>query len=323
MIRAIAAVAGLTTAWLAYRVRRNRSLERPPIRDADGAPFPTIAVTLSDGEVVDALDTGTGPALLLIPGADGIRETWRYQVVDLAREYRVVSADLRTGISADHTFDRLALDAAEVCAARGVDSCVVVGQSLGGAIAMRLAASRPELVRGVVISNSLARVSYEAVGLNRTLLIPVAMATSRYLPTVLAAATGRLWNRLCVWIFDSSPGGGRIIDYMLWTGPRTVPPAVSRARVRLLAAEDLGPELATIRVPALVVKGPLDTYLPVSWARDIAARIPDAVYEEVPGTGHCSHISMPEVFNRILLEWLSRIDEAAPAVQRPGKEAEA
>jgi pimeloyl-ACP methyl ester carboxylesterase len=322
MIRGLVGAAALTAAWLAYRVRRNRRLVRPPIQDADGVPYPAIPVILSDGEVVEALDTGSGPALLLIPGADGIRETWRFQVTELAREYRVLSANLRTEVAAEHTFDRLALDAVEVCAARGVDSCVVVGQSLGGAIAIRLAASRPDLVRGVVISNSLARVSYEAVGMNRTLLVPVAMATSRYLPTVLARAAGRFWSRLCVWIFDASPGGGRVIDYVLWTGPRTVPPAVSRNRVRLLAPEDLRPELATIRVPALVVKGPLDTYLPVSWARDIAERIPGAVYEEVPGTGHCSHISMPDVFNHILLEWLSRT-HTAPDVQRPGKEAEA
>lgn len=323
MIRAIVSVAAVTAAWLAYRVHRNRSIVRPPVRDASGAPYPAVEVKLSDGEVVEALDVGTGPALLLIPGADGIRETWRYQVPELSERHRVVSADLRSRISADHTFDRLALDAAEVCSARGIESCVVVGQSLGGAIAMRLAALRPELVRGLVISNSLARVSYEAVGLNRTLFIPVAMATSRYLPTVLARAAGLLWSRLCVWIYDSSPGGVRIIDYVLWTGPRTVPPSVSRARVGLLAAEDLRPELEAIRVPTLVVKGPLDTYLPVSWARDIAARIPNAVYEEVPGTGHCSHISMPEVFNRILLGWLSRIDEAAPVVQPTGKEADA
>jgi 3-oxoadipate enol-lactonase len=79
--------------------------------------------------------------------------------------------------------------------------------------------------------------------------------------------------------------------------------------VDLLKQEDLRPELGAIRAPALVLKGPLDRYTPVAWSKEIAALIPGARYVEIAGTGHCSHISMPEVFNRTLLGWLSEIDK--------------
>ena len=77
----------------------------------------------------------------------------------------------------------------------------------------------------------------------------------------------------------------------------------------MLRGEDLRPELEHLDVPALVVKGPCDTYVPVDWSRDIASRIPRAEYVEIPTTGHCSHISMPEEFNAVLADWLDRVDE--------------
>lgn len=303
----------LLLSWLVYRVRANRRLVRPPVVDDDGRPYDPCEIRLSGGDTVPSIDTGPGagispsPAILLIPGADGMRETWRYQIPVLARRFRVVAPDLRTDIPEGGTFDLLCRDAADILAARGVSDVVVVGQSLGGAIALRFALLYPERVGGLVVVNSLARVSYGHVGLNRTLLVPVAMATTRYLPTVLAGWLARLWSRLEVWMFDRSPGSERVIDYALWTGPRTVPARVSSARVDLLKGEDLRPRLAEIRAPTLVVKGPRDHYVPAAWSREIAGLIPGARYVEVPGTGHVSHISMPDTFNRILLDWLDEI----------------
>jgi pimeloyl-ACP methyl ester carboxylesterase len=230
----------------------------------------------------------------------------------------VLAPDLRTEFPEGTTFDRLARDLEEVLDARGVERAVVVGQSLGGAIAMRFAASRPARVRGLAVVNSLARVSYAHVGLNRTLLAPVAMATTRYLPTIVARWFAWLWSRLEVWVFDASPGFERVVDYVLWSGPRTVAPRVSSARVNLLKGTDLGPELPRISVPTLVMKGPHDTYVPVAWSKQIAGAIPGARYAEVPRTGHCSHISMPDTFNRILFDWIDGIGESTRSREAEG-----
>ena len=310
-------VALLLLSWFVYRRRANRRLVRPPVLDETGRPYDRIEVRLSDGHTVPLIDTGPGPAglsapaILLIPGADGMRETWRFQIPVLARRYRVLAPDLRTEIPGGATFDLFCRDAGEILDARGVSDAVIVGQSLGGAIALRFAVLDPERTRALVIANSLARVSYDHVGLNRTLLVPVAMATTRYLPTVAARWFARLWSRLEVWMFDGSPGSERVIDYALWTGPRTVPARVSAARVDLLKDEDLRPGLAAIRAPTLVMKGPRDRYVPVAWSREIADLIPRSRYAEVPGTGHVAHISMPDTFNRILLDWLDEIGHTA------------
>lgn len=300
---ALGAVVG-GVAWMRLATRRNNRLVRPPVLDPDGNPYVSNRLQLSDGEIITWIEAGEGPAMLMIPGADGMKETWRYQVPVLARRFHVIAPDLRSRFPDDATFDRFAEDAVELLDFLDIDSAIVIGQSLGGAIAIRLASRYPERVRGLVLANTLARVSYEHVGLNATLLAPVAVTTNRYLPTGAARRLGRLWSRHDVWIYDSSPGWERVVDYVLWTGSRTEPPQISGRRIRLLKPEDLRPELAEIHVPTLVLKGPLDTYTPAVWARDIAERIPGARYVEVDDTGHCSHISMPEEFNRELIAWL-------------------
>lgn len=303
--------------YAVWVVRRNRGLQRPPVVDARGEPLPARRLQLSDGECVAFHDAGTGPAVLLVPGADGIKETFRYQVPALMQDHRVICADLRTRLAPADTLDRFADDLAELLDHLEIPEAAVVGQSLGGAIAMRFAVRHPGRVRALVLSNTLARVSYEHVGLNRAALTPVAMATTRWLPTPVARALARLWSRVAVWIFDDSPGGARVVEYALFTGARTVSPRVSSVRVDRLRRTDLRPEVPAIQAPTLVLKGPRDCYTPPAWAEEIARLIPGSSYVTIPGTGHCSHISMPGSFNRILIDWLA--GTARPA-KTPGEE---
>ena len=307
---------GAGVGWWWAMTRRNAALVRPPVRDATGEALPVGLFEYSDGETVEYIDAGSGAALVWIPGADGPKETFRYQLPSFANRYRVICADLRREFATDAGFDRLVNDVVELLDARGVRRCVLIGTSLGSAISMRFANRFPERLRGVVLCNPLARVSYEHVGLNRSALVPLAMATTRYLPTRLSRDLARYWSRLGVWIFDDSPGRDALIEYALFTGPRTVPPSVSDRRVGRLRRIDLRSGLGDVTVPALVVKGPRDVYCPVDWALEIVELLPDAEYVSIPRTGHCSHISRPGAFNESLEEWLRRLearDEGAPA----------
>ena len=306
----------VTAAYVRFVLTRNKQLVRPPVLGADGAPLPERTFTYSDGQTVDCLvvgpTAGAGPTdrppILLVPGADGMKETFRYQIPALARARRVVCATLRLKLSEEDTFDRMVDDVAELAdellRQDGNDRVVVLGQSLGGAIAMRFAIRYPARVAGLVLSNTMAHIRYDHVGLNRALLAPLAMATTRYLPTGLARLVARAWSRLEVWIYDASPGRKRVVDYALWTGPRTVPSSVSNARVARFGKIDLRPQLPSIRAPTLVLKGPRDHYVPPAWSHEIVSLVPGARYQEVVGTGHCSHLAMPGSFNGLLLGWL-------------------
>ena len=323
---ALGLVAGIYVGLVLWR---NRRLVRPPILGTDGAPIPERTFTLSDGETVDYLDVGPTDAdlegsapglltILLVPGADGMKETFRFQVPALAKRHRVLCVSLRRKLSREDTFDRMVDDVVELAAESGSRRLVLLGQSLGGAIAMRFAIRHPDRVVGLALANTLARIGYEHVGLNRALLAPLAMATTRYLPTGFGRILARVWSRLEVWIYDSSPGSAKVIDYALWTGPRTVPSSVSNARVARLKKIDLRPQLPSVRTPTLVLKGPRDHYVPPAWSHEIVALVPGAQYEEVSGAGHCSHVSMPGSFNSLLLSWLETVVGRVAEPSAPG-----
>ena len=299
---ALLGVAGVAYARSIYR--RNAALERPPVLDGFGDRLTEGEIEYSDGEVVEYIDAGEGHALVWVPGADGPKETFRFQLPRFARDYRVIAADLRAEFEIGADFDRFVEDLLELLDDRGVERFTLIGQSLGSAIGMRFGSLFPERLDGLILCNPLARVSYEHVGLNRTSLIPLAMSTTRYLPTDVSRRLARLWSRMGLWVFDDSPGRDALIENALYTGPRTVPARVSDGRVDRLRGRDLRSELPAIRVPALVVKGPHDVYCPVSWALEIADLLPDCEYVPIPGTGHCSHISRPGAFNQVVASWL-------------------
>jgi pimeloyl-ACP methyl ester carboxylesterase len=300
---AAALVAGLVGVVYSRAVlRRNDSLQRPPVRDPDGNPLPERTFRYSDGEEVSLIDVGEGRTILWIPGADGPKETFRFQLTSFARRYRVVAADLRTRFEEDHDFDRFTDDLCELIDELRAGPVILVGQSLGSAIAMRFAVRYPDRVLGLVLANPVARVSYEHLGLNRVALVPFARASVRYLPTAAAR-----------------PGSDDVIEYALFTGPRTTRSGVSGKRVDLLQEIDLPSQLGSIRAPTLVVKGPTDVYVPEAWALAIAEAIPDARYVTIPGTGHMSHVSMPGAFNQAVDRWLSEVIEPELASESEGE----
>jgi pimeloyl-ACP methyl ester carboxylesterase len=308
--RTAAGLALFLGGYAAWVCRRNRRLLRPPVRDPDGLAYPSRRLAYSDGVEVTYLDAGSGNPIVMIPGADGMKETFRYQVPALDGRHRIIVADMRARHEPGASFDRLADDVAELMDECGVESAVVLGQSLGGAVALRFATRYPERVRGLVISNSLTHITLEHLGLNRTGLIPLARLTIRYLPTAASRAMARLWSRAEVWVFDDSPGWANVVEYVLWTGSRTVPATVSKGRVDLFREVDLRPELRHVRAPTLVVRGDRDFYMPPRWWEEILELVPSSRSAEVPETGHCSHISMPGTFNQTVLEWIREIEAA-------------
>lgn len=77
---------------------------------------------------------------------------------------------------------------------------------------------------------------------------------------------------------------------------KTIDAGVFAASCRNLAALDLGPDLARIRNPTLVVIGEVDSATPAAIGRELAERLPDARAVELDGVGHCPHVHVPDRF---------------------------
>jgi pimeloyl-ACP methyl ester carboxylesterase len=118
-----------------------------------------------DGERVHYLDKGAGPALFLIHGLSGQLRNFAYALVDrLARDFRVVAVD-RPGsgystrpAGADASLRAQAQSLAKVIRALKLDRPLIVGHSLGGAIALAIALDNPDCVSGLALIAPLTEV---------------------------------------------------------------------------------------------------------------------------------------------------------------------
>jgi pimeloyl-ACP methyl ester carboxylesterase len=302
------AVAG---AYLVDRWRRNMAKPPRPLREHRGRTIEPLFVELTGGECVPVIDCGEGPAVVLIPGLTGDSGVFRYQIATLSESYRVIAPNLRVDFNGiEQRFDQFAHDVVTVLDTLGVSTACLLGLSFGGPIAIRFATLYPNRTWGLALTNTLARLDLSHVGLNRTLLIPVARWSSRFLPEPLMRRLADFWGRYGIWVFDPSPGNERIVDYELTT-PVRVPMSVSGARMDTFKNCDLRSDLRRIRQPALVICGTSDTYTPPEWQREMADLLPHSTYVEIEYGGHLLLISHAEEFNEVVLGWLAGVQSAA------------
>ncbi len=311
----------LAGGYLVSRLRRNLAMPPRVLRDHRGSSLEPLLVELDGGECAPVVVAGSGPAVVLIPGLTGESEVFRYQIAALSKHFRVISPNLRVGFEGlEERFDQYAHDVATVLDALGESSACVLGLSFGGPIAIRFATLYPERLWALVLTNTLARLDLSHVGLNRTLLIPVARWTTRLLPEPLMRKLAEVWGEWGVWVFDPSPGNERIIDYEL-TAPVRVPLSVAGARMDTFKGCDLRPDLPGIWQPSLVISGASDTYTLPEWQGEIAGLLPSSTFVAIRNGGHLMLMSHAETFNEVVVNWLVGVLENTKARPRPAESA--
>jgi pimeloyl-ACP methyl ester carboxylesterase len=118
-------------------------------------------VALSTGVTLNVHDEGSGEPILFLHGFPESHRTFRHQLVDLARDHRVVAPDQRgfAGSSkpdavADYATERVVADVFALADALGIGRFTLVGHDWGGAAAWAAALARPDRVARLVIMNA-------------------------------------------------------------------------------------------------------------------------------------------------------------------------
>lgn len=255
---------------------------------------------------------GEGETVLLLNGGLMSMAAWEPVSTTLARERRVLLCDLRGQLLSPGTppvtLGGHVEDLERLLDALGLARVDVVGTSFGAFVAMTLAARRPGRVR------SLAAVT--ATDQLRDEEWPEAQ---RLIDAALEAAAGGDGGR----VFDLIAGSTFSPGYVRAQGPAF---AARRQRIGLLPREwfaslagllgslrglDLRPLLGAIRCPALVVGAQLDSTFPPERSRALAAGIPGARLEIVPGAGHALVVEAPERLLHVVREFWSQSSEGA------------
>ncbi len=279
-----------------------------------------------DGHRVHAVVRGRGEPVLLLHGFGGSVYSWREVLPELARRHRVVAIDLygfgwtdRPETLEPYARDgqvQLALGALD---ALGIDRAHVMGHSYGGALAMTLAATRPERVRSLVLVDAAAPeypnrrrkwvaavpglpwLFVRGIGLREPFVRRV-LRHSYADPAALDEATLDAYR-------ERLRARGAVTAWRGLTAPYDR--LVDRRPVRY---EELD-------LPVLVVWGERDRLVPLEDGKEAASALPRHRFVEIAGVGHAPMEEAPREFLDAVLPFLEDPEEvsgpAAPAAARP------
>lgn len=187
---------------------------------------------------------------------------------------------------ADHAADAAAILDSLNCRA------TVIGCSIGGLIAQRLAADRPDLVRALVLSNSAAKLGtpdswkdrIAAVQAGGTCAIADAVMERWFAPSFRAKPELAMWRNMLA----RSPRDGYI------------------AACHALAGADQTSATARLRLPCLVIAGSEDGASPPEVVRATADLIEGAEFHLIDGAGHLPCVEAPEDMAALLVPYLQK-----------------
>jgi pimeloyl-ACP methyl ester carboxylesterase len=250
--------------------------------DALTAP---IRVVRTSAGTVAYRELGSGPALLLITGADASMDYWPPSFVDaLAAHHKVVVFDnagvgRTSAVSAPAllSITAMASQTSALISALRLRHPAVLGWSMGGMIAQALAVTHPAQVSRLILAAT-------AVGTGKALpLPPYTAAVFSLSPAKQAAVLFPANQAAAARAYLSS-----IQQYPGSYGPSA---ATSRSQVRAvqrwLAGQDPAGRLAgDIQVPTLVAGGTRDQFMPVANDRLLARTVPGAKLLLFDDAGH-------------------------------------
>jgi pimeloyl-ACP methyl ester carboxylesterase len=258
---------------------------------------------------------------VLLHGLGTTRQIWSLVTEPLAAAHRVITLDLPgfgesapvgDGFDLDQVTDRVARALAVHHVSAPFD---LVGHSLGGALALTLAAHRPNLVRRLVLVAP-AGLQRRRTPLPGALLGPGAtglFAARRR----LAALSDLPWGRRLLLAYAAADGATISPGHARMMVEASAPAQRIAAATAVIAQADLMPMLRSTSAPLGLLWGRQDRAVPLALAAEIQTARPDAELEVVEWTGHVPMVERPDAFALALDRVLRRLDKHATSSGAP------
>jgi pimeloyl-ACP methyl ester carboxylesterase len=254
---------------------------------AEGATLPpadTEGHVEHDGARIWWASYGEGPPLILLHGGLGHSGNFAHQVPALVEAgRRVIVVDSRghgrsTRDERPYSYDLMAADLLAVMDHLRVDRAPLVGWSDGACIALALARRAPERVAGVFF-----------FGCN---VDPTGTLELDFTNPLLGRCIGRHTK-----------------DYAALSATPDDFKPFSEAVGRMQASQPdySAADLAQIAVPVRIVQAERDEFIRPEHARYLAATIPGATLQMLPGVSHFAPLQRPALFNATVLDFLGGI----------------
>jgi pimeloyl-ACP methyl ester carboxylesterase len=250
------------------------------------------------------VDEGHGPVLLLLHGLGGNWQNWQANMAGLALRHRVIMPDLPGfGGSAPYpgavTMARYADTIVELLDVLGIESCIFVGNSMGGLLSIEAAVRHPDRVTAILLACS-GGIPLTTLR-HRMALIPGSLALNAILgprPIRRAALKNRLVRHAIAARIVHQPKRIQpvhLLEALDGVGARGFGKAL-RAGLRY----DARHRASHLRCPTLIVWGRHDRLLPIWMGQQLHDHIGHSDFVVWEDTGHCPMIEHPERFNELL-----------------------
>lgn len=269
------------------------------------------------------VDEGDGDeVLLLIHGMAGSAQTWRAVLPQLAKKYRVIAPDLlghgqSSKPRTDYSLGAFAVGLRDLLDELGVESATVVGQSLGGGVAMQFLYQHPDYCR------RLALISSGGLGPDVGLILRLLAAPGAefVMPVIAPSPVLRAGNAVKSWLSSAglrSPRGAE-----MWSAYSSFGDSETRqAFLRTLRSvvDYHGQAVSALNrlnlregLPILAIWGEQDNIIPVDHAYAALEARPDCRLEILPGVGHFAQVEAPDKVIELLDEFISTTEPADPS----------
>lgn len=251
-------------------------------------------------------DAGPGPLVVLLHGFPLDRTMWEFQIGSIGSTYRVLTPDLRghgrsVAPAGTYTIDAMADDVIETLDSLELTAPLVLGGlSMGGYVALSIAARYPERLRALMLMDTKATADTpDAARVREDLAREVERGNS--VQPVVQAMLPRLF----------APGNRtRRADRLTRLGEqmmRTPALGVIGALRGLALRPDRTADLARITCPTLALVGAEDAITPPADMKAIASKVPNARYVEVPEAGHLAPLENPTAVDAAILDFLKSL----------------
>jgi pimeloyl-ACP methyl ester carboxylesterase len=253
---------------------------------------------------------GTGVPLVFIHGALLNSDLWVRQIETFSDLFQCVGYDLRghgrTGPSDLRRYNvgTFADDLADVLDALELRRPILCGLSMGGMIAQSFAAKYPERVRALVLCDTgvstchylTDRILNGAIGLVTPTATLFGVSEFRQFTHIINQCFGDH-----SWVAQTEKSVNFVQDAVGMVNPPEVVKIVTAIR------KFDGSPLYRPKIPALVINGESDSPFILRHAKILQQAYPGADYRIIPRAGHLANLDNPEVFDLMMLEFLSEL----------------
>lgn len=235
-------------------------------------------------------------SLIFIHGSGGNHTSWVYQYSRLNKQFNIVALDLpghgaSTGSGAKN-LDKYCVWIKKLLDILHLKNQILIGHSLGAAIALKFALHYPQIVTAIV-----------PVGGG------IKMPVNTDLLTGLKTNPARIIDLICKFSLapESRPG---LLE--------ALKKSLDKANVDVMYDDlcacndlDLTDNIHKVNLQALIICGIKDKMTPAQFSCEIATRIESARLSLIDGAGHMVMLEKPAEFNDALCEFASSISKAA------------